>query len=211
MATLRLLGRLRLCLLLVLAIVVVASALYLARSCRGDAVDISACEGREASLMQVMEAQKIGEWEFLSIEDEEMVDTMRRGILGDDYLVRIYYGTLRLGFDMSEAGDDWITDDKGALSVVLPPVRLLDDSFVDEARTKSFFESGSWSDRDRAEMYHRAYAKMLSRCLTEANIKYAEDNAIKQFRHILNAIGYTDVRISFAEAGDVETAAHDGR
>ena len=38
----------------------------------------------------------IGEWEFLSINDEELVDTIRHGFFGDDQLVRIYYGTLRL-------------------------------------------------------------------------------------------------------------------
>ena len=41
--------------------------------------------------------QNIGEWEFLAIADEELIDTVRPGIFTNDELVRIYYGTLRLG------------------------------------------------------------------------------------------------------------------
>ena len=34
--------------------------------------------------------KEIGEWEFLSVTDEELVDTTRKGFLRDDKLVRIY-------------------------------------------------------------------------------------------------------------------------
>lgn len=88
-----------------------------------------------------------------------MIDTVRKGFFKDDELIRIYYGTLRLGFDMSEAKADWIKADKDTLVITLPKIKLLDENFIDEARTKSFFESGSWSDKDRADMYKRAYAK----------------------------------------------------
>ena len=37
----------------------------------------------------VQSIKSIGEWEFLSIADEEMVDTIRKGIFSDDHLVRI--------------------------------------------------------------------------------------------------------------------------
>lgn len=51
---------------------------------------------------QVESIENIGQWEFLSVSDEELIDTIRRGLLGDDQLVRIYYGTLRLGIDMKD-------------------------------------------------------------------------------------------------------------
>ena len=41
----------------------------------------------------------IGQWEFLAVSDEELIDTVRKGFFSDDELVRIYYGKLRLGID----------------------------------------------------------------------------------------------------------------
>lgn len=55
---------------------------------------------------QVESIENIGQWEFLSVSDEELIDTIRRGFLGDDQLVRIYYGTLRLGIDMKDVKKD---------------------------------------------------------------------------------------------------------
>ena len=47
----------------------------------------------EISDAQITSIRNIGEWEFMSINDEEIVDTIRRGFFGDDQLARIYYGT----------------------------------------------------------------------------------------------------------------------
>ena len=57
---------------------------------------------------QIRSIERIGEWEFLSISDEELVDTVRHGFFGDAQLVRIYYGTLRLGVNLHEAEPGWI-------------------------------------------------------------------------------------------------------
>ena len=51
---------------------------------------------------QIQSIKSIGEWEFLSISTEELVDTVRRSLLRRDELARIYYGTLRLGFNMKD-------------------------------------------------------------------------------------------------------------
>jgi len=71
---------------------------------------------------QIESMKTIGEWEFLSIADEELVDTVRNGFFKDDELIRIYYGTLRLGIDMKDAKDGWIKKDKDTIDVLLPPV-----------------------------------------------------------------------------------------
>ena len=57
---------------------------------------------------QIMSIKAIGEWEFLSVNAEELVDTVRKGFFSDDELARIYYGTLRLGIDMSQLEPGWI-------------------------------------------------------------------------------------------------------
>ena len=38
---------------------------------------------------QIESIKEIGEWEFLSISNEELVDTIRKGLFSDDHLVRI--------------------------------------------------------------------------------------------------------------------------
>ena len=93
---------------------------------------------------QIRSIEQIGEWSFLEINDEEMVDTVRHGFFSDDKLVRIYYGTLRLGINMKEAHEGWLAIEDDTLRAILPPIRLLDNNFIDEARTKSFFEKGEW-------------------------------------------------------------------
>ena len=132
--------------------------------------------------------QSIGQWEFLSISDEELIDTIRKGFFSNDELVRIYYGTLRLGIDFSTCTDEWIRDEKDSIVVIVPEIRLLDNNFIDEARTKSFFESGKWANKDRKDMYDRARQRMLKRCLTTENMDKARVNAKEQMQRMLQPI-----------------------
>jgi hypothetical protein len=146
---------------------------------------------------QIESMKAIGEWEFLSVSNEELVDTVRKGLLSDDHLVRIYYGTLRLGINMHQARPHWLTVSGDTATAVLPKVGLLDKNFIDEARTKSFYESGSWQESDREALYKKAYRMMLQRCMTPTNLKAAEENAEAQFRKMLLALGYKNVIIKF--------------
>ena len=148
---------------------------------------------------QIESIKAIGEWEFLSIADEEMVDTMRKGIFSDDQLVRIYYGTVRLGINMHQVEPGWIKASGDSIEVTLPKIGLLDRDFIDEARTKSFHESGRWKAADREAMYRKAYKKMLKRCVTPENIKSAKHNGEEQFRQIMKSMGYEHIAIRWKE------------
>lgn len=148
---------------------------------------------------QIDSLRSIGQWEFLSIADEEVVDTIRHGFFGDDRLARIYYGTLRLGIDLSKAPDGWISNDKDTVVVTLPKVQLLDDNFVDEARTRSFIETGKWTEADRAALTRKAAVVMRRRCMTEANIKRANNNAKVQMATLVKSMGFQHVRVEVAE------------
>ena len=124
------------------------------------------------------------------------------GVLGErlfksDELIRIYKGTLRLGIDLAEAKDDWVKLSGDTLQVTLPRVKLLDEDFIDEAKTQAFFESGTWSDKARDDLYHRAKAKMKARCLTKENMASAEDNAMKQFFQMFKAMGFENIEVRF--------------
>ena len=182
--------------LVVVAAVVIALAVIV-RSCGDTEVATVVDDKIDITPTQIVAMKEIGQWEFLSIEDEELVDTVRKGFFTDDVLTRIYFGTLRLGFDMRTVKDDWLLRDADTLRVTLPHITLLDNDFIDEARTKSFYESGSWTDKDRAEMYKRARAKMLNRCLTPENKARAEANATVQVSRMFNLMGFKYVDIGF--------------
>ena len=144
---------------------------------------------------QIRSIEQIGEWSFLEINDEELIDTVRHGFFSDDELVRIYYGTLRLGINLKEAHEGWLAMQNDTLCAILPPVRLLDNNFIDETRTRSFIETGKWTHHDRKAMYNRAVQRMRRRCLTKKKYQSARDNARVQFEQMLRSMGYDKVRV----------------
>ncbi len=178
----------------VAAIVVVAVA-YLVKACSGNTVQVVVNDNIDATPLQVIAMKRIGQWEFLSVDDEEMVDTVRKGFFSDDYLTRIYYGTLRIGIDLAKTKADWVRLKGDTVVVDMPPVALLDSNFIDEARTQSFFETGKWTDQDRANLYRRAVDRMHQRCLTPENMASAENNAQRQLYSMLRAMGYKNIVI----------------
>lgn len=150
--------------------------------------------------LRIQRIREIGQFETLSIEDEELVDTTReRLILPDEHLVRIYRGTLRLGIDLAKAGPNWATCHGDTATLVLPHACLLDDNYIDEAQAQTFYESGSWNAQSRKDMLSRADATMRRRCLTDSNLRRAEQNGKETFTRIFQSLGYTTVQISYRE------------
>ena len=146
---------------------------------------------------QIDDIRRIGQWEFMSLNDEELVDTIHKGFFSDDHLVRIYYGTLRLGIDLSEFNAERLSVHDDMLVIQLPAVTLLDPHFIDEARTQSFHESGSWSNADRRALYERAQQKMISRCVTTETLEATRQLAETQVRRLLTSMGFEKVSITF--------------
>ena len=148
---------------------------------------------------QIRSIERIGRWEFLAISDEELVDTLRnRTFQKDDRLVRIYHGTLRLGVDLARCEEGWVQTLGDTVRLTLPPIQLLSDNFIDEARTRSFYERGTWDARAKEQMYQKAARQMKQRCLSHANIQQAQDNARTQFTSLFRTFGFAHVNIQFA-------------
>ena len=140
----------------------------------------------------------IGEWEFLTVNDEELVDTTAsRFLASDKQLTRIYYGTLRLGIDMDKMPSSSVLLLGDTLDVLLPPIRLLDNDFIDETRTKSFREKGTWDNSTHSALYEKAKRQMLARCMTNSNIQLAQQNAIDEVTLLFNTLGYDHVVVHF--------------
>ena len=178
-------------------IAVILLAVWLYRSLDDARVEMGSDDSIGLTPTQIESIKAVGEWEFLSISTEELIDTTRKRLFRDDHLVRIYYGTLRLGVNMKQVEPGWIQQRNDTLFLTLPKVGLLDRDFIDEARTKSFFESGTWKAEDREALYKRAYQKMTAHCLTPTNLKTAEDNARESFRKMLRSMGYKNIDIKF--------------
>lgn len=177
-----------LCIVAIIAIAVLLFVFY--QKTKDDNIVIRANDNINLTPTLVDKMQSIGQWEFLAISDEELIDTIHRGFFSKDELVRIYYGTLRLGIDFKNCSKEWIRKDKDTdtVRITLPDITLLDHNFIDEARTKSFFESGKWSEKDKLALYERARQRMIARCLSPENIKVAEDNASVQIQQMLSPI-----------------------
>ncbi len=188
---------------LLAAIIVVAAFVWLIRSIKQSEVTLATDERIALTPQQITSIKSIGEWEFMSVVNEELVDTVRKGMLRDDYLARIYYGTARLGINMHQVAPGWITQGDGdTLVVTLPPVGLLERDFIDEARTKSFFERGRWSHEDREALYHKAYRQMISHSMTAENMAAARDNGEALFLKMMKSMGFSRVRIRFSESAE---------
>lgn len=147
---------------------------------------------------EISSVRDIGQWEFLSISTEEMVEWHKAGTFSDRYLIRIYQGTLRIGIDMDRCAEDWFTSAEDSTALLkLPAVGLLDPDFIDEARTRSFYEKGTFAPSVYNELYRKAEKAMRQRCLTPQNLKRAEKNATAHFTRIFKAFGFKKVNIQF--------------
>ena len=184
--------------IILLGISLIIVAAFWFRNCtKDDHIEIGADDTIDATPTQIQSIKAIGEWEFLSINLEELTDTVRKGFFSDDELARIYYGTLRLGINMHQVEPGWLTAEGDSVSLSLPPVALLDRDFIDEARTKPFFETGTWKPEDREALYRQAHERMLQHGLTKENLTAAEDNAREQITSLMRAMGFRKVTITF--------------
>lgn len=146
---------------------------------------------------EIIAIKNIGQWELLSVNCEEMAERHESRMLGDRHLVRIYYGTIRIGLDTEEFGDDWFVSHGKTVRLNLPNVKILDEHFIDEARTKTFYEEGTFNVETKQELYEEAQKAMKARALTVQNLKTAQLGAEKQMKVLFKALGYDTIIVNF--------------
>ena len=148
--------------------------------------------------IEISSIRQIGQWVFLSVQTEELVDSTRKGIFFDDRIVCIYRGTLSLGINMEKFDKSWVkAQSKDSISLILPLVTLLDQNFINEAQTNVFFEEGTWKESDKERLYLKAKRQMMQRAFTPENRNMAEKHARMQITRLMNAMGFSKVNISF--------------
>lgn len=160
---------------------------------------------------EIRALRDVGEWEFLAAPCEELIEHHEAHTFGDKHIVKVFRGTLRIGIDMHKAPDDWFEADTTsteitpgvlieggkAAVITLPDVQLLDDDFIDEAHTTTFYEKGTFSAKVKQQLYNEAAAAMKARTLTPENMESARQAARDQFTRIFHALGYEKVTINF--------------
>jgi hypothetical protein len=151
----------------------------------------------EQSPEEIKRLQAIGQWEFLSVEAEELVERHYSGLMSERDLVCIYRGTLRIGVDMRKLPSDWVEMKERSAILHLPQPSLLDENFLDESRTTVFFEQGVFRPEERDAMRTEAKDKMKKRAMTTENLSIARRNAEAQFQKLFLAMGYEDVVVEF--------------
>lgn len=181
----------------VASLLIVAAALFWLTKALLPSASVSDNSRTYVSSTQVESIRRIGQWEFLSVNAEEVVDTTRRGLLSNDHLVRIYYGTLRLGVDLTAVDSTCLRMAGDTLVLMLPDVGLLDSDFIDEARTRSFHESGTWSGKDRNDLHRRAQQRMMARSLTPENLEATRQLVEDQLLRVLHAMGFEKAAVRF--------------
>ena len=183
----------------VVVIAIIVIFFWVKSAFKDNYLELGTNDNIEPTPTQIQSIRDIGEWEFLSVSAEEMVDTVRKGFFSDDELVRIYYGTLRLGINMQNLSEDALRVQGDTLQVTLPKVGLLDKDFIDEAKTKPFYESGKWSPQAHQALYQKAQRQMLTHCLTPENLTSAQSNAESQLSDLFKSLGYRNVILRFEE------------
>ena len=178
---------------------IIAIIFWLRSATKDNYIELGSSEAIEPTPTQIQSIKDIGEWEFLSVSAEEMADTLRKGFFSNDELVRIYYGTLRLGVNMHQVEPGWIVIKGDTIEVTMPKIGLLDKDFIDEAKTKPFYESGKWSNNDREALYKKAYRQMIQHCLTKENLEAAKANGENQVRNMMQQLGYKKITILFGD------------
>ena len=180
--------KIKLSIIILAVVLLVAAIVALLRLNRNNHLSFGTDSEIDVTPTQIVSIKAIGEWEFLSVSAEELVDTVRKGLFSNDE-----------GIDMRQVTPGWITASGDSVVVELPKVGLLDKAFIDEARTKSFFESGKWSAADREALYKKAYRQMKTHCLTKENLQAAEANGHEQFTRMMQSMGYKNVKVKFAK------------
>ena len=74
--------------------------------------------------------------------------------------------------------------------MTLPKIGLLDKDFIDEARTESFYESGSWKPSDRDALYKKAYRRMLTHECRPTDAPYDAVDGVQESEYHLQEISH---------------------
>ena len=69
--------------------------------------------------------------------------------------------------------------------------------FIDEALTKTFYETGTWDGASHKSMYNEARQNMIKYGMSHDNILHTRELAEAQMRQLLQGLGFNRITILF--------------
>lgn len=190
------------CIVILLALLIIIYVVYRIRTAEKPIVEITTDNVEQKisfSPEQIKSIEDIGEWIFLTVEAEEMIDTVRKNlILKDDALSRIYVGSLHYGIDMRLLhGKNWLQTHGDTVSVRMPAVKLMDRQFINEARTRTFYQQGKWDNQAMKALYNKAQRTMMKKYHTQPTVNKARENANEELTSFFKSFGFNTVELVF--------------
>lgn len=166
----------------------------------GDGLFAEQKQAIDSTPEEIRALRDIGQWEFLSVDTEELVEKNEKSLFSTQkQLVCVYRGTLRIGIDMNNLPADWCKVQGKTVLLHLPDVGLLDNDFINDTRTTVFVQEGNWNADAKQQLRTQAAEAMKRRALSAENLSLARRNAEEQFRKLFTALGFNDVNIVFGD------------
>ena len=185
----------------VLALLVLAF-LYIQSLSKSDPLDV---EVGPLTVRNIASTEKL---RVLSMRKEVLASQHRigGGLLGngESKIFVIYPATLHFGFDLSKCDTTSIQVQGDTVSVVLPPVEVLnrDGKAVDEAAKRTPIEQGDWSAKEMTALRERAEALMLRSCEYDSCYVRAERMGRNMVAAAISRLGYSHVEVSVKPRSD---------
>lgn len=169
--------------------------LLLRTTVKDSGIETSATDEHVSSTKAVIDSiRSIGQWELMSLDVQTEVDTVCDAWFGlrHNRLTRRYHGRISLGIDLSQLPSSPslppLRGDRGGAWVCLPPVKVLDENFIDESLTELIVCDDSDMEQSpeiRRDMLQRARQKMLKEVVTPARLAECDDKAHQELDRLL--------------------------
>lgn len=185
------------------AVVVIIVCLLFIRLCSfvgGDKPVVQTVTKVKPTPVNLDSIKRIGQLSVVTVELDQIVDTVDDGFFNDDEIEVMYHGTLHYGVDLTKVQSDWVrTVGDTAVYVKLPPVGLLDNRFLDERRVKVIVgeEDQEFINRPevRANLVRKAKAEMIRK--GDTHKAEAQEKVEKTMQKLFSSHGYKKVVVTF--------------
>lgn len=111
-----------------------------------------------------------------------------------DDLCFIASGVVRAGYDLKQIKPDDFQYINGKLTIVLPPVRIL-DVIVNPKRWTYYVEEGHWTDEEVKTAKSKAIQRITDEAMKANLLDRASINGKKQIRALFLGLGYKDIEL----------------
>lgn len=176
-----------------IATVAVIALMFFKKTASTSSLAVEKTNAIGSTVNEVTSIRKIGQWDALDVTCEELVDTTESSFWGDRVLAKIYTGKMRIGVDFTNIPDTCLRVAGDTVFVAMPHATLLTPDFIDESRSRTFYQRGHWDAAVSNALMAKAQSAMIKRNLTSERLQAAEEIARRHLGAVFEAMGYKHV------------------